>query len=84
MALKIAKAGLAVPMFALWLPAHAALSLACLVWETAELAGSLVGELATESAAFWRKPWFRGFSRAYYGSLSHYKAKPVPFKASDE
>lgn len=71
LALKIGKAVLALPLFVIWLPAYLALGAVVWVCMSAWEAGRAVFDIGMEGVRFWRKNWFKGFSRKYYNSLHH-------------
>jgi hypothetical protein len=82
LALKIGKAALAVPCFLLWLPLWTLLTVVVCAWEMLKIPATLAKEWIESVLEFWSKPWFRGFTRSYYKSLTHY-AKLVPRPSED-
>jgi hypothetical protein len=68
--LKIGKALVAVPLFVLWLPVYAvAGTVVVLLTVTKMMLLEIPVEIFNEARDYWKRKWFRGFSRAFYRSL---------------
>jgi len=73
LALKVGKALLAVPLFVLYVPALIALVLLLAAFRACAELWEGPKAIAADAMSFWQRKWFKGFTRAYYDNLSHYR-----------
>ena len=83
LALKIGKAVVAVPWFFVTMAAVLVAGVLAYSWGIIKLARDFAHEAMAMGVGYWRRNWFKGFSRQHYNHLHHYKQSPRPVRAID-